>query len=231
MAEASEFEFKLADGSVVKAADMAEGFKTLAKMKEDTAAALKAAREEQASLQSRLDAMQMQIQQQQAPPPTNGNGFNRTQFYSKLNEVPEDAVIDAIAYKLGIPPEQLPGYFQNIDRSVSDLQQNMLAASFTAMHDDFPQTAESAKILTQEVVRLKDEGHPVNLNTMDMAWQNCISQGKIKPLEAQETQIDDQLPPSLPSGGSSTIPSDVAKADDLPDKDLEALLRSKGMIR
>jgi len=51
---ATGFEFKLADGSVVKAENIEEAFKTVAKMKEDTAAALKSERAEREQLEAEL---------------------------------------------------------------------------------------------------------------------------------------------------------------------------------
>src|SRR5258708_39696527 len=99
--EATPFEVKLADGSVVKAADMAEGFKTLAKMKEDTSAALKEEREQRAQMQVRLDAMSAEIAASKVPPHKDGD-FNRDHYYKLVGEDPVMAQNYIDAYRFGI---------------------------------------------------------------------------------------------------------------------------------
>lgn len=229
------FEFKLADGSVVKAENIEEAFKTVAKMKEDTAAALKEARAGQEQLKSQIDALQAEVQARTTPPPREGE-FNRDHYFRLVGEDPVMAQNYLDAYRFGIPdPAQVPTYFQNMDTRLSNLDQQTLAASFVNLHPDFPADVTNAEILTKEVIRLRNSGHPVNMDTMELAWQNCVSSEAIKPME--ESEEETELPPSLGGSGAQTVDAETARieSDVLTGKmsiaDFEKYLQSKGMLR
>ncbi len=229
------FEFKLADGSVVKAENVEEAFKTVAKMKEDTSAALKQEREQRELMQARLDALQQEVQQTKTPPRSDESGFNRDHYYRLVGEDPVMAQNYLDAYRFGIAdPAQVPQYFQGIQTTVSNLEQQTLAASFINMHPEFPPSMESATTLTKEVVKLRDAGHPVNMDTLDLAWRNCVSAESIKPVEAAE-EIE-EANPSPGGGGAGMIDAETSRveADVMSGKmsmaDFEKFLRSKGML-
>lgn len=231
---AQGFEFKLADGSVVKAENIEEAFKTVAKMKEDTAAALKTEREQREGMQSRLDALQQEIQQRTAPP-VDHNAFNRDTYYKLVGEDPLMAQNYLDAFRFGISdPSQVPSYFQEMSATVTNLQQQTLAATFVNMHPDFPPSNETADILTKEVIKLRQEGHPVNMNTMDLAWRNCVANETIKPIEAAEET--EETNPSPGGGGAGVLDAEATRieADVASGKmsmgDFEKYLRSKGML-
>jgi len=65
------------------------------------------------------------------------------------------------------------------------------------MHPDFPPSNETADILTKEVIKLRQEGHPVNMNTMDLAWRNCVANETIKPIEAAEETEETNPSPAV----------------------------------
>lgn len=229
------FEVKLADGSVVKAENIEEAFKTLAKMKEDTAAALKESRETATNMQARLDAMQQEIQHKPAPV-TDNNSFNRDQYYKLVGEDPIMAQNYLDAYRFGVPdPAQVPQFFQEMSQTVTNLQQQTLAATFVNVHPDFPAgDLAAADTLTKEVIRLRSEGHPVNMGTMDLAWRNCVAAETIKPME--ETQEVEDTNPSLGGSGAAVADAEATRieADVASGKmsmgDFEKYLRSKGML-
>lgn len=234
MAEATPFEFKLADGSVVKAENVEEAFKTVAKMKEDTSAALKAEREQREQMQTQLTALQQEMQAKNAPRHEEGT-FNRDHYYKLVGDDPMMAQNYLDAHRFGISdPAQVPQYFQGLQRTVSDLEQSTLAASFVNSHPDFPAGNENAQILTKEVVRLREAGHPVNMDTLDLAWRNCVSAEQIKPVEQADEA--EEANPSLGGGGAGTLDAEATRieADVMSGKmsmgDFEKYLRSKNMI-
>jgi len=229
------FEVKLADGSVVKAENIEEAFKTVAKMKEDTAAALKESREQTTAMQARLDAMQQEIQHKNAPP-VNSNDFNRDTYYKLVGEDPIMAQNYLDAFRFGVAdPAEVPKYFQEMSATVTNLQQQTLAATFVNVHPDFPAgDLTAADTLTKEVIRLRGEGHPVNMGTMDLAWRNCLASESIKPIEEAEER--EEANPSLGGAGASMADAEATRieADVASGKmsmvDFEKFLRSKGML-
>jgi|SRR5215472_13191010 len=229
------FEYKLADGTVVKAENIEEAFKTVAKMKEDTAAALRESRGKTEEMEQRLNAMQQEITRAHTPPP-DPQAFNRDQYYRLVGEDPIQAQNYLDAYRFGIPdPGQVVGYFQNMNTTVNSMQQNLLAASFISNHPDFPQDVKSANTLTQEVIRLNNEGHPVNMDTLDLAWRNCLDSDAIKPLEAPEETVE-TVNPSLGGSGAATIDAESARIEEevlsgkMTTADFEKYMKSKGML-
>lgn len=232
---AAGFEFKLADGSVVKAENIEEAFKTVAKMKEDTAAALKSEREHREQLAAQVSGLRTELQQKTAPP-ADPNNFNRDTYYKLVGEDPIMAQNYLDAYRFGVSdPAQVPQYFQEMSATVNNLQQQTLAATFIGMHPDFPAgDLQAAEELTKEVIRLRTEGHPVNMGTMDLAWRNCLSAERIKPIEAEEER--EEANPSPGGGGAAVADAEVSRieADVASGKmsmaDFEKYLRSKGML-
>jgi len=229
------FEYKLADGTVVKAENIEEAFRTVAKMKEDTAAALKTSRESQEQMQSQLDSLRAEMQQRQAPP-ADPNGFNRTHYYQLVGEDPLAAQNYLDAYRFGIgDPSQVPGYFQAMQQTVSSLEQQTLAANFINTHAEFPANNENAQILTKEVLRLREAGHPVNMDTLDLAWRNCQMNDTIKAIEVPDEREEPN--PSLGGGGSAALDAEASRIEadvlsgKMPMQEFESYLRNKGMIR
>ena len=232
---ATGFEFKLADGSVVKAENVEEAFKVVAKMKEDTAAALKAEREQREALAAQVSGLQAEVQKHNAPP-VDHNNFNRDTYYKLVGEDPIMAQNYLDAYRFGVPdPAQVPQYFQEMSQTVTNLQQQTLAATFINVHPDFPAgDVTAADTLTKEVIRLRNEGHPVNMGTMDLAWRNCLAAESIKPME--DKQDEEETNPSLGGSGGAAVDAESSRVeqDVLSGKmsmaDFEKFLRSKGLF-
>lgn len=228
------FEFKLADGSVVKAENVEEAFKTVAKMKEDTSAALRAEREQREQLQAQMTQLQQDVARRSAPPREEG-AFDKDHYYRLVGEDPIAAQNYVDAYRFGITdPSQVPQYFQNIQNTVSSLEQQNLAASFINGHPDFPANNDNAQILTKEVIRLREAGHPVNMDTLDLAWRNCQNNELIKPIETPDER--DEPNPSLGGGGAAAVDAEASRieSDVMSGKmsmaDFEKYLHSKGML-
>lgn len=229
------FEFKLADGSVVKAENVEEAFKTVAKMKEDTSSALKEERTKREDMEQRLTALQAEVQQRNQAPAREENGFNRDHYFRLVGEDPMAAANYLDASRFGISdPSQVPGYFQGVAAKVTNLEQQTLAASFVNSHADFPGGVDNANILTKEVVRLSQAGHPVNMDTIDLAWRNCVENEQIIPIEQQQEQEDPN--PSLGGGGAGILDAETTRieADVMSGKmsmlDFEKYLKSKGAL-
>lgn len=224
-------ELKLEDGTIIKAASTEEALKTAVKMYEDTK---KWAKDEIGKTNHSLEEQRAELQRiaaQQAKPASNGNGFNNESYYRMLNEDPIKAQNYLDSYRFGIKdPEDVPGYFQSMDRKITAFDQQMLAAQFVQQHEEFPQTADASKALTERVKELRDGGYPVTVDTMNLAWSQLTSEGKVKPIE-KRAQEQEELPPSPGGGGQIIADSEIAKAEQLPDAELEKLLRAKGILR
>jgi len=139
------------------------------------------------------------------------------------------------AYRFGIAdPAQVPTYFQGMQTSVSNLEQSTLAAAFVNSHPDFPAGNENAQILTKEVVRLRGQGYPVTMDTLDLAWRNVVSEEKIKPIEPPDEQETPN--PSPGGGGQGTVDAETSRIEQdvvsgkMSMVDFEKYLRSKGML-
>jgi hypothetical protein len=229
------FEYTLADGSKVKAENVEEAFKTVAKMKEDTATALKEERSRREEMEARLNAIQAEVQQRNQPTPQAGQ-FDKDRYYRLMGEDPIQANRYLLAHDLGIDdPNQVPVYFQNAQATISKLEQDTLAASFVNMHPDFPKgDIEAAQTLTNEVVRLRSLGHPVSQETLDLAWQNCLSSESIAPTEPPQER--EEVNPSPGGAGQGTIDAETSRIEEdvisgkMSTADFEKYLRSKGAL-
>jgi hypothetical protein len=230
------FEFKFADGNVVKAENVEEAFKTVAKMKEDTTAALKAERTHREEIEAQVNALRAEVAQRNQPPPPAEGQFNRDHYFRLVGEDPVAAAnyLDAARYGIA-DPQQVPGYFQDTFQKVTRLEYSTLAADFTNAHPEFPGGLDNSQTLTKEVIRLHQAGHPVSMETMDLAWRNCVDNDQIKPLEPP--QEPEEPNPSLGGSGAGTVDAEASRIEaDLNSgkmsmTEFEKYLRSKGALQ
>ena len=226
--QAKGIELKLENGNVIKAENADEALKVAAKMIEDNS---KAYRETKASLdqmQAQMGTLQAQIEAAK-PREVPANGFDKERYYKLLSDDPVTANDYWFEHRFGRKPEDVAQDFQQLDQRITAFEGQSLAAGFVNQHPEFPQDADSAITFTERMSILTREGHPANLNTMELAWAQLTKEGRIKPLE-EEKDDREQLPPSLGGTNSSMSPSELQKVETMSDKELAALLKSKGML-
>jgi hypothetical protein len=220
-------ELKLENGMVIKGENAEEALKSAAKIIEDN---VKSYRETKAQ----LDQLNSQFQEFQSraaqppPPPIQPGGFDKDRYYKLLNEDPVTANDYWFEHRTGRKIEEVMGDFQGIQAKVDEFRGSMLAATFTNTHPDFPSDTESAQKLTSRIKELQQMGHPTDVHSMDLAYTQLINEGKLKPMVQEE--IQEELPPSLGGAGSVMSDAEMRKAEQLSDKELAALLKSKGML-
>lgn len=219
----------LSDGTVVKADNPEEALKTLAKMYEDTKSWAKTKIEESAQQIEAVRAEQERLAQQMQPKvPT--NGFDKDRYYRLLNEDPVLANDYWFEHRFGRKPDEVAANFDAMDQRLSVFEGQTLAGQFLQQHgEDFPQTPEAAKELRTHMEDLTARGYPATLDTMNMAYNHAVMSGKIKPLEKQQQQED--FPPTPGGSGSVISDSEIAKAENMSDADLEKFLRAKGALK
>jgi len=229
------FELQLEDGTVVKAPNIEEGLKIVAKMKTDTAAALREERTKREALeqqQTALAAQVEQLRQQSQPKPQNNGGYDKDHYWKLMNEDPMLAQNYLDAHRFGIEnPEEVPTTFRRLQEDVQKNRGDQLGTLFIQQHyEDFPATPESADKLAKRVKELSDQGYPLTLDTMNLAYSKLIDEGSIKPLETKPREQEEPNP-SLGGSGASAIPeTELAKAEQMPTDELEKYLRAKGML-
>lgn len=253
-----EIEVKLGDGTVVKGKDMEEAFANVAKMKVDTAFALrekesllnteKTERERISSEYERLKIEKEALEARLKPvekTPTGDKAFNKDTYFQLLGEDPMKAQDYVDSYRFGIDSpdkvrETFNGMRENVDRVVQQVDvftQQSVTASFLAQHPEYPQgDADAAKLLTQRVNELTTrEGFPYNPSTLEFAYFQLVNNDKIKPVEEQTATaatVTESANPALSGTGASGLDmSEVNKAENMSDADLMKLLQSKGMFR
>lgn len=220
----------LGDGSVVTGATMEEAFQNLAKMKVDTANALKAEREAKAAAEAEKNVYAQQLQQRQEPKPKGNNGdFDKEEYYRLLNADPVAANDYYFQYRFGRSPEEFNNEYQRYGQTVSVLEQQTMAAAFAAQHaEDWPASPEAAKALRSRVEQLTGSGIPFNLDTMNYAYSQLVDEGTIKPVEKKE---EERPNPALSGTGQVTVPDDIKNAATLSDADLMKLMKKHGMLQ
>lgn len=227
-------EITLGDGSVVKGANMDEAFKNLAAMKENASLAVKTMRDDLEKERLQREALSAEVERLKNPPkPTNGNEFNREHYYKLLNEDPIGAQDYVDRYRWDMDPVQVRQQFMEMRQRVDNITQQTVAASFLQMHaDDFPPDPAAARTLTQRVSDLVTKsGFAFSTDTLNYAYGQLVDEGSIKPNEQQTVVQEDTANPSLSGTGSAIADTEITKAEKMSDKELEAHLRSKGMIR
>lgn len=233
MAEAGGIELKLKTGEVIKASTAEEALNIAVKMTEDTKDVYRTEKAAREQLESQVASLAAQVAAQNKPAPVQNGQFDKDRYYKILNEDPIHAQNYLDAHRFGLQEaSQVPQYFTDMNQTISEVKQNMVAGSFLAQHaEDFPATVENARILTDRTQHLVGQGHPYNTDTVNMAYSQLISDGKIKPNEVKPAKEDEQPNPSLTGAGAAYEPSadDDAKMANMNDEQLRTYLRSKGV--
>lgn len=231
VAEQKPVELTLGDGTVVKGANMDEAFKNLAKMKEDTAAALKAAREEADRFRQESEQYGSELQRYKNPPPKDGE-FNKNEYYRLLNEDPLEAQNYLDRQRFGT--EDPVGAFNQMQEKVQAMYQQSLTAQFWAAHPEFPGGKDAARQMTQRVQEMTNNGHPLSGETMEMAYNQLVREEVIKPVE-RKAEPEERPNPSLSSGAGAIteeqMASEIRKIEQMSTDQMEAYLRSKGVLK
>ena len=232
-AVATPFEVTLGDGSVVKAANVDEAFRIVAKMKEDTAAALRAERQQREQRDAELARLNGEVERLKNPPKPVENGkFNSQRYYELLNSDPDAANSYWFEAKFGVKPEAMVEDYQRTTQNVSNLVQQSVTASFLAQHaEDFPQAPETARVMRQRVEQLTGQGFPFTTDTLNYAYDQLVGEGAIKPNVKTDPDPQPTPNPSLSGAGGGPSDAEVSKAWDMPMEQLEDLIRTKGLVK
>lgn len=220
-------EIKLGDGSVIKGANLEEAIQNAAKRVEDNVSAYRT--EKQKREEAEAEASRLRTELESKTPQTTGDGFQKDRYYQLLNEDPIAAQNYVDQYRFGV--QDPVAAFNGMRQSVDAIQQQAVAAAFSAIHaEDFPATPEAARELTRRTEQLVNQGFRYGIETVNYAYDQLVKEGTIKPLE-QEEDAPNPPNPSLSGASGTAVPDDVARAESLSDADLEKLLRSRGVLR
>lgn len=248
-------EITLGDGSVVKGANLEDAFKSVAEMKVNTHNALKekntlldTEKAEKERIKQELEQVKGELEKKNAPPvqtkTDDGKAFNRETYFRILGEDPLAAMDYVDSYRFGIDsPDKVRDTFNTmrsqvdrVSQQVDVFQQQAVTAAFLGQHPEYPAgDATAAQLLTQRVKELVAEGMPYNPNVVEFAYFQLVNSDKIKPLEPQDDTQQQQQQQSSPNpsltGGTTELSQEAVNADRMTDKDLLALLQSKGMFK
>lgn len=216
-------EYKLGDGTVVKAKTWEEAFQAVATMKTNTAAALRD-REEQ--------IRQLQETKHQVIPnntTTTATAFDQKRYWELMNDdvIAGQNYLDS--FRLGVDnPNNVPLLFNEM-RNVSVYSaDNMEIQSFMQRNPDFPGTDEAADML---INRLAARNAPLTADGLEYEYLKGVRDGEIEPLgpEAERPFV----PPNLGSGVSlSREDADIMQqVRDVPDDKLDDFYRRLGLLK
>ncbi len=237
------YELTLADGTVIKAANQDEAIKVMAKMKVDTANALREAKENAEQLRQQNANLTAQINAAPKPQPAKPqekNGFDNDRYWTLLNSDPMEAQNYLDAHRFGIEdPKQVPQQFAQMRQEVSEMRQQAIAAQFYQHRaEEFPAEPQAVRSVSQRFQELVNQGFPANALTLDFGYTQLVNEGAIKPLEKKPaatgtTAEPEQQPNPALTGAGGTPPADseLDKFSKMNSTEMEAWLRDKGMFK
>jgi hypothetical protein len=222
----------LKTGEVIDAPNYEEALKIAVGMAENTKDVYKEEKAKREALEQRIASIEAATAAANRPKPTEG-AFNQEKYYELLNRNAVEAANYVDAHRFGInDPNSVPQVFQSMQRDISVTRQEAMGAAFLQQHaKDFPQTPESTAELMKSFKEYIGQGYPATVETLNLAYGQAVTQGHIKPLDQKEAQERQEPNPSLSGSGASGIDAaEMNKVESMSDKELEALLRSKGLL-
>ena len=218
-------EFKLGDGTVVKANNWEEAFQAVATMKVNTAAAL---RDREAQIET---LRQQTVQQQQQTTTQKTSNFDDKTYWELANKDPRLATRYALAADLGLEnPDQLPQLFNEMKNVSTFSADNFEIQSFMQKNPDFPGTDQAADYL---ISRLSARNAPLTSDNLEYEYLKGVRDGVIEPLGEEVRRPF--VPPNL--GGSSlgrdeqNILQQLRDPKQVPDDKLDDFMRRIGALK
>lgn len=216
---------ELGDGSVVEGANLEEAFKNLQTMKVNASNAILTERQKREQAEQEAQRFKQEAERLKAPKQT--NGFNNDHYYKLLNEDPIEAQNYIDRYRFGV--ENPVEAFNYMRQAVDEVKQQSVGAQFLQQHaEDFPATQEAAKLLRQKTEELIKEGHPFGLRTLNLAYDDLVDSGALKPMEKKKDDAT-VIPPSLTGAGGATTDITESQAEKMSDAELLAAMKKAGM--
>jgi len=219
-------EFKLGDGTVVKAANWEEAFQKVSEMKVNTATALRD-REEQVRLKQH-ELEELQRAGRTMPMPDPATGFDEKKYWELANQDPRLATRYALAADLGIEnPDHLPLLFSEM-RNVATLSaDNIEINTFMQRNPDWPGNDTDADLL---INRLAERNAPLTADGLEYEYLKAVRNGEIEPLGDEAAAPF--VPPSLGTGTLTREDANLLEqARNIPDDKLDEFYRRIGMLK
>lgn len=234
-----EVEYKTETGQVFKGKDWEEIAQKMAQSVESGTRTIKEQRDREQYL---LQQMQERQNQQVETKPKGNQKFDKLKYYQTWQEDPFEAEREVIrqilAEEFGADDfEQVKRGYSFSYQKAQELHQNAELAKFWAAHPEYQgsedESGKLAKYLMDNGYEMAPErGKFIEAKDIEYAWYKLIESGEVSPKEPEETRpARPQAPPSLGGSGQSALPSVAEKVNQMSDKDLEAFLRQKGMLK
>jgi hypothetical protein len=216
-------EFKLGDGTVVKAANWEEAFNKVAEMKVNTAAAVRDREEQIRQLKEQPPATTT------AAPPTNANGFDQKAYWELMNADPLAAQNYLDAFRFGVDnPAHVPQLFNEMRNVSVHSADTMELNTFMQRNPDYPGTEEAANLLIEQ---LAARNAPLTADALEYEYLKAVRDGKIEPL-GEEIQRP-FAPPNLGTGASLSRNDQnlLEQIAQVPDDKLDEFYRKAGLLK
>ena len=220
-------EFKLGDGTVVKAANWEEAFQKVADMKVNTAAAL---RDREAQIETLRAATTQQTTQQTTTQQTT-TGFDQKAYWELMNADPVAAQNYLDSFRLGVDnPANVPVLFNEM-RNVSVFSaDNFEIQSFMQKNPDFPGTDEAADYLINQ---LAARNAPLTADGLEYEYLKAVRDGAIEPLgeEANRPFVPPNLQGASLGRDELNILNQLKDPNQVPDDKLDEFARRIGILK
>jgi hypothetical protein len=226
-------EFRLGDGTVVKASNWEEAFQRVAEMKSNTAAALRDREEQIRRQDDRIRELNelhnAVVTNRPVPDAGNASGFDEKTYWSLMNTSPINAQNYLDAFRMGVDrPEQVPLLFNEM-RNVSVYSaDNMEMQSFMQRNPDWPGTDQGADLIIE---RLAQKNAPLTADNLEYEYLKAVRNGEIEPLQDEAERPF--VPPNIGSGASLSR-DDVNVMEQIrntPDDKLDEVYRRLGLLK
>ena len=196
-------EFQVGDGSVVKYRNNEELLTTLAKMKTDTATALKLEREARAKAEGLAQTLADAATTKATP---KEGEFNTDIYWKMMNSgdvVGAQNFVDA--YRYGLTPEEVVPTLTSAVQTIGELRDRSELADFRSANVDWPGGKENGDKLLKWV---RDEWQkPWDASVLTHGFRELARRGEVKALEIKtEKEEETAVPPRL--GGASATRDD-----------------------
>lgn len=232
-------EYRTETGQVYKGNSWEEVAQEIAKAQEHASRTIREQREEREQLLAELREREAR---EVKTPSASPKEFDKVKFYNTWGVDPyaaeKEVIKQVLAEEFGVESfdELRQGYQFAYQKSLG-LHQNEELFKFFAAHPEYTGSEEDAAKMTEWIEKNYDfdpsKQKFVTADQFEYAYYKLIEEGRIAPPEPAEaaSRTRPEAPPTLDGSAPPGMQDKIANADTLPDKELESLMRSLGMLK
>lgn len=166
-----------------------------------------------------------------APPQTGSMVEEYYRIWADPARGPSQADDFSMKRQYGVTMKDLVEGYNKVTNLAKTVDSGNAVQQFHGRHQDFPATPEAGRLLNERANQFVQSGHPLDVETLSMAYEQLVREGaieRVKPAEAETKHRGADAPPTGGPGTAGEQEIEDFDWDGLSTPDMNKKLREQG---